>query len=141
MNTENPETPDETADPEVAEGGGAVATLTESAVAAPEVAHVVPHEGHETELEPFGYVMVALGLCVLTALEVGLWYLEGHWPNWLIVSLLLVLAIAKLVTVAGWYMHLSGDAPIFRRYFMIGGIGAFTLFTIVWLTLRTAVIK
>jgi len=141
VNTENTESGAEAADSEGSESGGALATLTETAVATPEVAHVVPHEGHEKELEPFGYVLIALGLCVITALEVGLWYLEGRWPNWLIVSLLLVLSLSKLVTVAGWYMHLAGDAPIFRRYFIIGGVGAFTLFMIVWLTLRTAVIS
>lgn len=128
--------------PATDEEAGAVATMAETAVEpAQEAMLAVPHTGHETELASFGYVLVFLGLCVLTALEIGLWYLEGKWPGWLIVVLLAVLALTKFVTVAGWYMHLAGDAPIYRRYFMIGGIGAFVLFTIVWLTLRTAVIK
>jgi len=119
---------------------GAVATLTTTAVGAPPKEAPVPHSGHQHDLSPFGYVMIALGLCVLTALEVGLWYLEGNqtelfgWKlfsdGW-IVFYLGVLALAKFIIVAGWYMHLAGDAPIFRRYFTVGGIGAFILFLIV----------
>jgi hypothetical protein len=124
---------------------GTVATLATAAVAAPpDEAPIAPHQGHESELTPFGYVMIALGLCVLTAMEIGLWYLEGNqteifgWKvfsdGW-IVLYLAILAFAKFFIVAGWYMHLAGDAPIFRRYFTIGGVGALVLFLVVIRTL------
>lgn len=123
---------------------GAVATLTSAAVdVAPSVVPV-PHAKQEHDLSPFAYVMIALGLCVLTALEVGLWYLEGNqteilgwqvFSNGWIVLYLGILAFAKFVIVAGWYMHLSSDAPIFRRYFMLGAFSAFFLLFMVLLTL------
>lgn len=136
--------PSEEALPADATQEGAVATLNVAAVGAPPKVAPVPHVGHDAELTPFGYVMIALGLCVLTALEVGLWYLEGNqselfgwrvFSNGWIILYLSVLALAKFIIVAGWYMHLAGDAPIFRRYFMVGGIAAFVLFLAVIRTL------
>jgi caa(3)-type oxidase subunit IV len=85
---------------------------------------------------PFQYVMIALVLCVLTAVEVGLYYLEGDIPTALLVGLLLALAFVKFVMVASLYMHLSSDKPIFRRFFITGGIGAVTLYAIVLTTLH-----
>jgi caa(3)-type oxidase subunit IV len=85
---------------------------------------------------PFQYVMIALVLCVLTAVEVGLYYLEGDIPTWLLVGLLLSLALVKFVMVASLYMHLSSDKPIFKRFFITGGIGAVVLYTIVLTTLH-----
>ena len=83
---------------------------------------------------PFQYVMIALVLCVLTAVEVGLYYLEGDIPTWLLVGLLLALALVKFIMVASLYMHLSSDKPIFKRFFITGGIGAVVLYTIVLTT-------
>ena len=37
--------------------------------------------------------------------------------------------------VAGWYMHLKTDRPIFRRFFVMGIIAAILLYTIVLSTL------
>jgi caa(3)-type oxidase subunit IV len=83
---------------------------------------------------PFQYVMIALVLCVLTAVEVGLYYLEGDIPTWLLVGLLLILAFVKFVMVASLYMHLSSDKPIFKRFFITGAVGAVILYTIVLTT-------
>jgi caa(3)-type oxidase subunit IV len=85
---------------------------------------------------PFQYVMIAVVLCVLTAVEVGLYYLEGDIPVALLVGLLLALALVKFIMVASLYMHLSSDKPIFRRFFITGGIGAVVLYTIVLTTLH-----
>ena len=85
---------------------------------------------------PFQYVMIAVVLCVLTAVEVGLYYLEGDIPTALLVGLLLALALVKFIMVASLYMHLSSDKPIFRRFFITGGIGAVVLYTIVLTTLH-----
>jgi caa(3)-type oxidase subunit IV len=85
---------------------------------------------------PFQYVMIAVVLCVLTAVEVGLYYLEGDIPNWLLVGCLLTLALVKFIMVASLYMHLASDKPIFKRFFITGGIGAVILYTIVLTTLH-----
>lgn len=83
---------------------------------------------------PFQYVMIAVVLCVLTAVEVGLYYLEGDIPTALLVGLLLTLALVKFIMVASLYMHLSSDRPIFKRFFILGAIGAVTLYTIILTT-------
>jgi hypothetical protein len=44
--------------------------------------------------------------------------------------------VVKFVLVASWYMHLRTDRKIFRRFFMMGAIGAITVFSIALLTLH-----
>jgi cytochrome c oxidase subunit 4 len=86
--------------------------------------------------EPFQYVMIAVVLCVITGLEVGTYYLPKDFPDWLYVTILLVLALTKFITVASWYMHLRTDRPVFRRFFMLGVVAAATLYAIVLATLH-----
>jgi cytochrome c oxidase subunit IV len=85
---------------------------------------------------PFQYVVIFVVLCVVTAAEIGLYYLEDELPWGLIVGLLLTLAVIKFIMVASWYMHLRTDKPIFRRFFTIGVIAAVLLYTIVLTTFR-----
>jgi caa(3)-type oxidase subunit IV len=86
--------------------------------------------------EPFQYVMIAVVLCVITALEVGMYYIEGDIPDALYVGVLLAMALAKFITVASWYMHLRTDRPIFRRFFTLGATAAVVLYAIVLSTLH-----
>ncbi len=85
---------------------------------------------------PFQYVTIAVVLCVITALEVGMYYLESDVPRGLYVAILLTMALIKFVTVVAWYMHLRTDRLIFRRFFMVGAIGALSLYAIVLATLH-----
>ncbi len=85
---------------------------------------------------PFQYVMIAVVLCVITGLEVGMYYLTDSIPRGLYVAILLTMALTKFVTVVSWYMHLRTDRPIFRRLFIVGGVGALTLYLIVLSTLH-----
>jgi cytochrome c oxidase subunit 4 len=85
---------------------------------------------------PFKYVMIAVILCAVTALEVAVSYLEGDIPDGLIVTLLLGMAIIKFATVAAYYMHLQTDRPIFRRFFVLGIVAAVLLYLIVLSTLH-----
>ena len=85
---------------------------------------------------PFQYVMIAVILCVITGLEVGMYYLTDSIPRALYVTVLLAMALTKFVTVVSWYMHLRSDRPIFRRFFIVGGCGALVLYTIVLATLH-----
>ncbi len=84
---------------------------------------------------PFQYVMIAVVLCVITAAEVGAYYLDEAVSKGAITAILVFGALAKFFIVTGWYMHLKTDAKIFRRFFILGVTGAFILFTIVLLTL------
>ena len=85
---------------------------------------------------PAKYVVIALVLVVVTAAEVGVYYLEGDVPNGLIVAFLLMFALIKFSLVASWYMHLRTDQPIFRRFFVIGLTAALVLYLIVLSTLH-----
>ena len=85
---------------------------------------------------PFQYVMIAVILCVITALEVGMYYLTDDIPRGLYIAVLLSMAITKFVVVVSWFMHLRVDRPIFRRLFIVGSIGAVFLYTIILLTLH-----
>lgn len=85
---------------------------------------------------PFQYVMIAVVLCVITALEIGMYYLEGDVPKGLYVTILLSMAVVKFTTVVSWYMHLRTDRPIFRRFFILGLAGALVLYAVVLATLH-----
>jgi cytochrome c oxidase subunit IV len=80
---------------------------------------------------PFKYVMIAVILCAVTAVEIAVSYMEGDIPDGLIVVLLMVMAIMKFATVAAYYMHLQTDRPIFRRFFILGVVAACVLYAIV----------
>jgi caa(3)-type oxidase subunit IV len=102
-------------------------------VIAPDEVPMLPGE-IKPHSSPFQYVMIAVVLCVITAVEVGLYYIEDDLPIALYVGLLLSLALVKFIMVASLYMHLSSDKPIFRRFFITGGVGAVILYTIVLTT-------
>jgi cytochrome c oxidase subunit IV len=86
--------------------------------------------------QPAKYVMIAAILVVVTAAEVGLYYLQGDIPDGLILVLLLVFAVIKFSLVASWYMHLRTDKPIFRNFFVLGIVAAITLYLVVLATLQ-----
>lgn len=80
-----------------------------------------PHLAHGEHKHPpeRQYYVVALILAVLTAIEVGLYYVEGLNDNVLVVSLG-VLAVSKFVMVVLYFMHLKFDSAVFRRFFIAG---------------------
>jgi cytochrome c oxidase subunit IV len=80
---------------------------------------------------PFKYVMIAVILVVITAVEIATSYLEGDIPDGLIVTLLLGMAVIKFSLVVAWYMHLKTDLPIFRRFFIMGLVAAVVLYAVV----------
>jgi len=85
---------------------------------------------------PFQYVVIAMILVVITAAEVGVSYLDGDIPKGLIIFLLLSMGLVKFITVASYYMHLKTDKPVFRRFFIMAGVGAIIVYTIVLTTLH-----
>ena len=96
--------------------------------ALPEAAdgHAVDEHVHEHPSD-WMYVKVALFLAVLTALEVGTYFIELE--SWVIGSLF-VMMIIKFVTVIFYFMHLKYDNPIFKRVFVFGLVLAIAVYVI-----------
>lgn len=74
------------------------------------------HTGHPT---PLTYFKVAMTLSIITAIEVGVFYIEDLGKG--IIPILVVLSTAKFALVAMFYMHLRYDSRIFTGLF-VGGI-------------------
>tara|TARA_B100001123_G_scaffold443850_2_gene591064 strand:- start:1702 stop:2001 length:300 start_codon:yes stop_codon:yes gene_type:complete len=71
------------------------------------------------------YVTVAATLSIITAIEVGIFYLT--WLSYGIIPILVILSGAKFALVAMFYMHLKYDARLFTTFF----VGGFVLATLV----------
>ena len=104
---------------------------THEEVRAPADAHLPPEDMEHPG--PRQYVVVALVLAVLTAIEVALFYMD-FVPQTVVVTSLMVLMVLKFALVALWFMHLRFDSRIFRRLFVTGIILAISVFLIVLLT-------
>jgi len=73
------------------------------------------HTGHPT---PSTYFKVAMVLSVLTAIEVGIFYITQL--SYGIIPILAVLSIGKFALVVMYYMHLKFDSKIFTGMFFFG---------------------
>ncbi len=76
-----------------------------------EPAHSHPGDGR--------YVQIALILAVLTAIEVGTYYVELSTAA--LLAVLMPLMVVKFAMVARWFMHLKFDSKMFSRVF-VGGL-------------------
>jgi cytochrome c oxidase subunit 4 len=90
---------------------------------------------------PRQYVLIAVVLCVLTAIEVGCYYLEGDLNDNLLIGFLWVLAFVKFFLVCAWYMHMRMDAPFFRRTFIVGLLLAGAVYGATLLTFASTVLS
>jgi cytochrome c oxidase subunit 4 len=81
---------------------------------------------------PKEYIRIAIVLGIVTAAEVGVYYLE--LARGLLIPLLFGFAAIKFALVVLWYMHLRFDSKTYARFFMLGLAGAVTLYTIVLIT-------
>ena len=86
--------------------------------------------------DPWQYVVVAVVLAVITAVEIAVSYMEGDIPDGLIVVLLLAMMVIKFFLVASWFMHLRTDQPVFKRMFIVGAVAAPLLYLVVLATLH-----
>ena len=87
--------------------------------------HEHPERAHPTEhAHPSArkYIQIAVILGVITALEVGLYYIprEYGFSRFLAPSLITLSAL-KFGIVAAFYMHLKFDSKLFS-YFFVGGL-------------------
>jgi cytochrome c oxidase subunit IV len=92
-----------------------------------------PHADHEAHQQTHpsdrSYIMVAVILAAITALEVSTYFLEDPSTTLLVLTLFPMM-IAKFAIVCGWFMHLRFDNPIFRRVFVFGLILAVVVYCI-----------
>jgi cytochrome c oxidase subunit IV len=96
---------------------------------APATAHAAEH-AHPGPIE---YIKVALVLAVLTAIEVGIYYLKG--ARSILVPALILLSVGKFAMVGLFFMHLRFDTHLFRRLFILGIILALTVYAVALVTL------
>jgi cytochrome c oxidase subunit 4 len=80
------------------------------------------------------YVQIGAVLAVVTAIEVGLYYLD--LAHDLLVVLLIVLSALKFSLVVLWFMHLKFDNRLFSRLFAGGFMLALTVFLVALATLH-----
>ena len=89
---------------------------------------------HDEEFElshhpqPRQYVFIGIVLAIVTALEVGIYYLDI--PSSALVASLMIFAVIKFVLVGSWFMHLKFDSRIFRMLFITGIVTALVIFTV-----------
>ena len=85
------------------------------------------HEGEDLDADSYGeghhgatdrqYILIAVILAIITALEVTLSYVH---VGWLFLPALLIMMVAKFVTVVSYFMHLKFDNKIFSFMFYMG---------------------
>ncbi|MEN3316359.1 MAG: cytochrome c oxidase subunit, partial [Acidimicrobiaceae bacterium] len=88
-----------------------------------------PHHKHPTEGQ---YVLIALFLAAITAIEVAVYYIDALKDT--LVPILLTFAVIKFTVVVAFFMHLRFDSRLFRRLFVLGIILALFVYTIVLTT-------
>lgn len=92
------------------------------------------HEQHGSPAEhhpgPAQYIRIGIILAVITAVEVGIFYLEDLSPA-LMAVLLLVLSGTKFVLVVGYFMHLRFDDKRFAALFVFPMVAMIILIVVV----------
>jgi cytochrome c oxidase subunit 4 len=106
--------------------------MPETAKAGPRVPQVVHHP------EPYQYVIVGIVLAVITAVEVGLYYIDLNFEFMVVV--LLLLSALKFFIVVGFFMHLKFDAKLFSVLFFGGLALAIAVFTVAIATLQAGLV-
>ena len=97
------------------------------------------HHAHPT---PAQYWKIAVVLAVLTAIEVGMFYVNRAFDLGAINAVLLLsLALLKFVIVVGWYMHLRFEKSTVSRFFTAGFVLAVSLYLILLSALGVVVIR
>lgn len=78
----------------------------------------VAHAAERAHPEPRQYLVIAAILTVITAIEVGIYYVGALQS--VLTPVLLALSASKFALVALFYMHLKFDSPTFARLFLLG---------------------
>ncbi|HZR00362.1 MAG TPA: cytochrome C oxidase subunit IV family protein [Chloroflexota bacterium] len=86
------------------------------------------HEGSHPSAQK--YIVIAVILTILTAVEVAVYYVESLRP--ILIPLLGILGLSKFVLVVGYYMHLKFDPKLFTWLFVGGLVTATAALTGLW---------
>jgi cytochrome c oxidase subunit IV len=74
------------------------------------------------------YLKVGSILFILTAVEIGLFFVEdmlaSDWSLYLLIASLIILSAIKFVLVVMYYMHLKWDDRMFTWFFISGMVVA-----------------
>jgi len=99
----------------------------------PESAEEAAHDHSEVhEVSDRQYIVIALILAVLTALEVASTEVGGL-GSFLVPALLIMMAV-KFFIVVSYFMHLKFDNRLFGAMFYLGLIGAVVLYSVMLTT-------
>lgn len=94
---------------------------------------VLPEEAEEAHAEhhpgALEYIQIGLILAIITAIEVGIYYIDLNHNT--LVALLIVLSLVKFSMVVLWFMHLKFDSRLFTTAFATGLGAALAVFTVV----------
>jgi cytochrome c oxidase subunit 4 len=90
------------------------------------------HEHHPSDAQ---YWKVGAILAVITGLEVSTYFITddpySHELAPLLIGSLLIMMVAKFITIGAYFMHLRFDNKLFRNVFVSGLILAVVVFVIV----------
>jgi cytochrome c oxidase subunit IV len=89
--------------------------------------HAMPHAPEEhAHPGPRQYIIIAVILSVITAVEVAIYYIPSLRP--IIAPILILLSAVKFSVVVMYYMHLKFDSKLFTTMFIFGlAMAAFTI--------------
>jgi cytochrome c oxidase subunit 4 len=96
-----------------------------------ESGHTAHDDLYHHQISDRNYIIIALLLAVLTAMEVAA--TEVGLGAFLVPALLIMMAI-KFFVVVSYFMHLKHDSPIFKFGFYVGLGGALVLYSIMLTT-------
>jgi cytochrome c oxidase subunit 4 len=80
---------------------------------------------------PLEYIKIGSILAVITAVEVGIYYVEAIEDA--LVPILIVLSALKFSLVVLWFMHLKFDSPLFS-WLLVGGLALIGMLLVVVLS-------
>ncbi|MPZ53052.1 MAG: hypothetical protein GEU79_10035 [Acidimicrobiia bacterium] len=99
-------------------------------------------EGAHHTPTPAQYWKIALGLAVVTGIEVSLYYVDQALELGVLNAAMLIgLSFIKFFVVVGWFMHLKYEKPALSRFFTSGFILALTLYAVVLGFMAAAVLN
>ena len=88
-----------------------------------------PYSGPAFDAHDKQYLVIALILGIITSAEVAASYTSLNGAA--LALPLLTMAAIKFIIVAGYFMHLKLDRPLFRRMFIMGAVLAMFCYTAV----------
>jgi cytochrome c oxidase subunit 4 len=80
--------------------------------------HAPSHAGEHAHPGAREYITIAVVLTAITAIEVGVYYMQPLRP--VLPPILIALSALKFALVVMFYMHLKFDHPIFTGMFVFG---------------------